>query len=120
MAFTKDNEKNEIRDERKERISYAQGHGIISRGCILHERTGEISRTSNTWPFVEKKKKRRNKKTRDGKNGERDANIFASRRSQRGESVQKVSQRQVITYTTSCVYVITCEFKVEVNYLVGI
>jgi len=47
------------------------------------------------------RKKEEIKKPRDGKNGERDANIFASRRSQRGESVQKVSlrQRQVITYT---------------------
>lgn len=46
-----------------------------------------------------RRKKRRKKG--DRKNGERDANIFASRRSQQGESVQKVSlrQRQVITYT---------------------
>jgi len=51
--------------------------------------------------LLSRRKKRRNKKTRDGKNGERDANIFASRRNQRGKSVQKVSlcQRQVITYT---------------------
>lgn len=51
--------KKQKRDERKERIPYAQGHGIISRGYILHERAGEISRTSNTWPFVEKKKRRK-------------------------------------------------------------
>lgn len=51
--------KKQKRDERKERIPYAQGHGIISRGYILHERAGGISRTSNTWPFVEKKKRRK-------------------------------------------------------------
>lgn len=51
--------KKQKRDERKERIPYAQGHEIISRGYILHERAGGISRTSNTWPFVEKKKRRK-------------------------------------------------------------
>lgn len=63
--------------------------------------------------------KKKEEKNRDAKNGGRDANIFASRQSQRGESVQKVSlrQRQVITY----VHIRTkMEFKVEVNYLVGI
>lgn len=55
-----------------------------------------------------KKRKRKNggaegerrEERKKRKNGRRDANIFASRRSQRGESVQKVSlrQRQVITY----------------------
>lgn len=85
---------------------------------ILHERVDEISRTSNTRPFVRREKKRE-KKPRCEKWRTRDANIFASRQSQLGESVQKVSlrQRQVITY----IHIRTkMEFKVEVNYLVGI
>ncbi|TGZ48859.1 hypothetical protein DBV15_08121 [Temnothorax longispinosus] len=83
------------RDERKERISYARKDTELFRAAV-------VSMTSNTWPFVERRRKKKKKqKTRDGKNGERDANIFDSRRSQRGESVQKVSlrQRQVTTYT---------------------
>lgn len=65
-----------------------------------------------------KGKRRREKKGKDTrKMAGRDANIFASRRSQRGESVQKVSlrQRQVITRIRT-----KAEFKVEVNYLAGI
>lgn len=43
--------------------------------------------------------KKKREKNGDAKNGGRDANIFASRQSQRGESVQKVSLRQrQVTY----------------------
>lgn len=78
------------RDERKERISYAQGHRIISRGYILHERAGGISRTLNTWPFVEKKKKEGIKDERWEKWRTRCKYIrfkYIRWRSQRGESV---------------------------------
>lgn len=89
------------RDERKERISYAQGHGIISHAVVFSMRELAGSQGHRIPGLLSRGEKRNIKKTRDEKNGERDANIFASRRSQRGESVQKVSlrQRQVITYT---------------------
>lgn len=52
------------------------------------------------YPAFCQERKKKKKRNGDAKNGGRDANIFASRQSQRGESVQKVSlrQRQVITY----------------------
>lgn len=78
----------------------------------------------------EGREERRGKKETGGKRkdgrGRRDANVFVSRRSQRGESVQKaslslslsvrLSRRQVITRKVRA----KAEFKVEVNYLAGI
>lgn len=88
---------------RKEWIPYAQGHRIIPHGYSPRGREREREPASSlkdieyTRSFVKRKKEKKEMR----KNGGRDANVFASRRSQRGESVQKVSlrQRQVITYT---------------------